>query len=74
MLNEAGRFSDPEKLIADLKDMGIRVVPIVDPGVKKDPEYTIYQEGVREDNFCKYLEGWLPNKMTPKPEKYNLVR
>ncbi|API93394.1 alpha-glucosidase [Virgibacillus pantothenticus] len=51
------RFSDPEKLIADLKDMGIRVVPIVDPGVKKDPEYTIYQEGVREDNFCKYLEG-----------------
>lgn len=51
------RFPNPEKLIADLKEMGIRVVPIVDPGVKKDSEYPIYQEGVLEDNFCKYIEG-----------------
>lgn len=51
------RFPNPEKLIADLKKMGIRVVPIVDPGVKKDSEYPIYQEGVIEDNFCKYIEG-----------------
>lgn len=53
---DKNRFPDPKKLIADLRGMGIRVVPIVDPGVKKDPEYTIYQEGVRDDNFCKYLE------------------
>ncbi|OZU88192.1 alpha-glucosidase [Virgibacillus indicus] len=51
------RFPNPEKLIADLKEMGIRIVPIVDPGVKKDPEYTIYQEGVNQDQFCKYIEG-----------------
>jgi alpha-glucosidase len=51
------RFPNPEKLIADLKEMGIRVVPIVDPGVKKDAEYPIYQEGVQEDHFCKYMEG-----------------
>ncbi|WP_217586520.1 glycoside hydrolase family 31 protein [Lentibacillus saliphilus] len=51
------RFPNPEKLIADLRDMGIRVVPIVDPGVKKDSEYAVYQEGVREDHFCKYIEG-----------------
>ncbi|MFD1849072.1 glycoside hydrolase family 31 protein [Oceanobacillus bengalensis] len=50
-------FPNPEKLIADLRDMGIRIVPIVDPGVKKDPEYPIYQEGIREDQFCKYIEG-----------------
>ncbi|MEN2768651.1 glycoside hydrolase family 31 protein [Ornithinibacillus xuwenensis] len=51
------RFPNPEKLITDLREMGIRVVPIVDPGVKKDAEYPIYQEGVREDNFCTYIEG-----------------
>ncbi|QHE51411.1 glycoside hydrolase family 31 protein [Pontibacillus sp. HMF3514] len=51
------QFPTPEKMIQDLKNAGIRIVPIVDPGVKKDPEYSIYQEGVREDHFCKYLEG-----------------
>lgn len=51
------RFPNPEKLISDLREMGIRVVPIVDPGVKKDAEYAIYQEGVNEDLFCKYIEG-----------------
>lgn len=51
------KFPNPEQLIADLKEMGIRIVPIVDPGVKKDAEYPIYQEGVLEDHFCKYIEG-----------------
>ncbi|SDK47916.1 glycoside hydrolase family 31 protein [Sediminibacillus albus] len=51
------RFPDPEQLIKDLRGMGIRAVPIVDPGVKKDPEYPVYQEGVRQNLFCKYLEG-----------------
>ncbi|MCH1626149.1 glycoside hydrolase family 31 protein [Ferdinandcohnia quinoae] len=51
------RFPSPEKLIKDLKEVGIRVVPIVDPGVKEDSEYSIYQEGVNKDLFCKYIEG-----------------
>lgn len=51
------RFPNPKKLVQDLREEGIRVVPIVDPGVKKDPEYPTYQEGVRNDHFCKYLEG-----------------
>lgn len=51
------RFPNPKQLIQDLKKEGIRVVTIVDPGVKVDPEYRIYQEGVRRDCFCKYIEG-----------------
>lgn len=51
------RFSQPKKLIADLKKAGIRTVTIVDPGVKVDPEYETYREGVENDYFCKYLEG-----------------
>ncbi|KGP71552.1 glycoside hydrolase family 31 protein [Pontibacillus yanchengensis] len=51
------QFPNPKQMISDLKDIGIRIVPIVDPGVKKDPEYETYQEGIREDHFCKYIEG-----------------
>lgn len=51
------RFPNPEQLITDLRKMGIRIVPIVDPGVKKDSEYPTYQEGVNQDQFCKYIEG-----------------
>ncbi|NSL51956.1 glycoside hydrolase family 31 protein [Calidifontibacillus erzurumensis] len=54
---DKANFPNPEKLIADLKKAGIHTVPIVDPGVKKDPEYHIYREGVLGDYFCKYLEG-----------------
>ncbi|ALC91892.1 alpha-glucosidase [Bacillus sp. FJAT-18017] len=51
------RFPDLKKLADDLREDGIQLVPIVDPGVKKDPEYGVYAEGVRMDQFCKYIEG-----------------
>ncbi|MBH5317265.1 DUF5110 domain-containing protein [Paenibacillus sp. GSMTC-2017] len=51
------RFPDPEGMMAELKSLGIRIVPIVDPGVKKDAKYKIYQEGVRQNHFVKKLEG-----------------
>ncbi|MDL4842885.1 glycoside hydrolase family 31 protein [Aquibacillus rhizosphaerae] len=51
------RFPNPKKLIDDLIELGIRIVPIVDPGVKKDPEYSIYKEGILANHFCKYIEG-----------------
>ena len=51
------RFPDPKGMIEELRGMGIRIVPIVDPGVKKDAKYAAYQEGVRENHFVKKLEG-----------------
>ncbi|MFX3636608.1 MAG: TIM-barrel domain-containing protein [Candidatus Pristimantibacillus sp.] len=51
------RFPEPEAMMAELKSLGIRIVPIVDPGVKKDAKYSVYQEGVRENHFVKKLEG-----------------
>lgn len=53
------RFPNPRQMIEELKNMGIRVVPIVDPGVKKDPEYVQYQDGIRNNYFCKKIEGEL---------------
>ncbi|HEX6923625.1 MAG TPA: TIM-barrel domain-containing protein, partial [Bacillales bacterium] len=51
------RFPEPKKMIEDLKKQGIHAVPIVDAGVKEDPEFPIYQEGLQQDLFCKYIEG-----------------
>lgn len=51
------RFPNPKKMIGELAEMGIKIVPIVDPGVKKDPEYAPYVEGTKNDYFCRKLEG-----------------
>lgn len=51
------RFPDPEGMMKELRAMGIRIVPIVDPGVKNDPKYRIYREGVQQKHFCTKLEG-----------------
>lgn len=53
------RFPNPGRMMEKLRQLGFHVVPIVDPGVKKDPSFVVYQEGVRKGYFCKYLEGEL---------------
>ncbi|PLR77376.1 alpha-glucosidase [Bacillus sp. V3-13] len=56
---DKNQFPQPGHLIKSLADEGIKVVPIVDPGVKKDVLYPVYQEGVNKGYFCKYLDGQL---------------
>lgn len=51
------RFPDLEKLVSDMKDQGIHLVPIIDAGVKIEDGYDVYEEGVRENYFCKNAEG-----------------
>ncbi|MCQ4087375.1 TIM-barrel domain-containing protein [Saccharibacillus sp. JS10] len=51
------RFPDPEGMMAELKSLGIRIVPIVDPGVKKDPKYEVYRQGIANNHFSRKLEG-----------------
>ena len=46
------RFPDPEKLTDTLAAQGFKTVAIVDPGVKEDDSYRIYQEGMESDCFC----------------------
>ncbi len=53
------RFPDPAGLIADLRAQGIRVIPIVDPGVKADPEYGVFREGAAGGMFCGFADGSL---------------
>jgi alpha-glucosidase len=51
------RFPDPAKMIADLRAEGFRVVVIVDPGVKVDPNYYAYKEGQAGNHFVKNADG-----------------
>ena len=54
---DRNRFPDFEGMIRTLREKGVRVVTIIDPGVKADPEYRIYVEGVRNNMFCCDVEG-----------------
>ncbi|WP_110250683.1 TIM-barrel domain-containing protein [Streptohalobacillus salinus] len=54
---DSNRFPNPKKLIEELRKDGIRVVPIVDPGVKAGENYPIYREETNESHFCKYSKG-----------------
>jgi alpha-glucosidase len=54
---DAERFPDPAGLIAELADAGFRVVTIVDPGVKVDTAYPVYEEGRSRGFFCLTREG-----------------
>jgi len=51
------RFSDLTKLSADLKAQGIRLVPIIDAGVRIDPNDPTCTEGLEKGYFCKKADG-----------------
>ncbi|WP_407889002.1 glycoside hydrolase family 31 protein [Levilactobacillus sp. N40-8-2] len=44
---------DPKAFVAKLKQSGIKVIPIIDPGVKQDPNYHTYAEGIKQNYFVK---------------------
>jgi len=48
------RFPDLPALAQDLERQGVHLVSIVDPGVKIDPGYRLYREGLEKDLFCKF--------------------
>jgi alpha-glucosidase len=54
-----GRFPDLKGLIRELEQQGIKVITILDPGVKQDPDYAIFRSGVEAGAFCKLPNGRL---------------
>ena len=51
------RFPDLAKLSGDLKAQGIRLVPIIDAGVRIDPNDPTCTEGLEKGYFCKKADG-----------------
>lgn len=48
-------FPNPAKLLRELADDGFKTVVILDPGIKKDQGYGIYDSGMAGHHFC--LDG-----------------
>jgi alpha 1,3-glucosidase len=50
-------FPDPEKLQEDVASHGRKTVTIIDPHIKRDPGYYIYQEAEKGGYFVKDKDG-----------------
>ncbi|MCX7903585.1 MAG: glycoside hydrolase family 31 protein [Caloramator sp.] len=50
-------FNNHRGMIKELKDMGFKVVTIIDPGVKKDKGYFVYEEGIKNGYFATDKDG-----------------
>ncbi len=51
------RFPDPKAMTDKLKDMGFKITVIVDPGVKIEKGYGVYDRGVAANVFAQYPDG-----------------
>lgn len=51
------RFPNPKKMISDLEKDGFKTVVIIDPGIKNESGYFVYDEGIKGDHFVKYPDG-----------------
>ncbi|QNF35726.1 DUF4968 domain-containing protein [Adhaeribacter swui] len=51
------RFPEPKRMVQELADDGFKMVVIIDPGIKIDKDYWVYQEGLANDYFCRRADG-----------------
>ena len=50
-------FPDFPEFVQEMKDEGIRIIPIIDAGVKAEDGYDFCEEGLAKDYFCKKEDG-----------------
>ncbi|NND78259.1 MAG: DUF4968 domain-containing protein, partial [Flavobacteriales bacterium] len=50
-------FPDPKRMVKELMDDGFKTVVMIDPGIKVDENYSVFQEGLENDFFCKRADG-----------------
>ena len=48
-----------KKTVSALKENGVHLVPIIDAGVKSDEGYSVDEEGIKENMFCRKKDGSL---------------
>jgi alpha-glucosidase len=50
-------YPNPGRMTDKLAKDGIKTVAIIDPGIKVDPKYEVYQSGKERGVFCKRMDG-----------------
>jgi alpha-glucosidase len=59
-------FPDPKRMVAELAEDGFKTIVIIDPGIKIDKDYWVYQEALEKDYFCKRADGpYMKGKVWP---------
>ncbi len=54
---DKSRFPHFAQLAADLRAQGIKLITIIDPGIKKDAAYAVYRSGLAGKHFCTTPDG-----------------
>ncbi|MBK9336854.1 MAG: glycoside hydrolase family 31 protein [Lewinellaceae bacterium] len=50
-------FPDPKGLIEELQARGFQTVVMIDPGIKEDPDYPVYRQGMEQGMFLRSTDG-----------------
>lgn len=50
-------FPDPSGLVTDLAESGFKLTGIIDPGLKLDPDWDIYAQGLEGEHYLKTPDG-----------------
>ncbi|PJB11261.1 MAG: glycosyl hydrolase [Flavobacteriales bacterium CG_4_9_14_3_um_filter_40_17] len=59
-------FPNPKKMIDELSEKGFKTIVIIDPGIKIDKYYNIYQQALENGYFCKRADGpYIKGKVWP---------
>jgi alpha-glucosidase len=68
---DRARFPDPPGLVRTLGERGVRLITIVDPGVKMDPAWEVYQQA-RDKDYLVRLDrgGVLTGEVWPDPAAF----
>lgn len=60
------KFPNPKKLIADLRTEGFKSIVIIDPGIKVDKGYSVFDEALEQNLFCRRADGpFMKGKVWP---------
>lgn len=50
-------FPDPKGLLEELRAQNFQTVVMIDPGLKIDPDYAVYRDGLEKDLYCRRSSG-----------------
>ncbi|MBX2846012.1 MAG: glycoside hydrolase family 31 protein [Saprospiraceae bacterium] len=60
------KFPEPKKMVDDLREQGYKTIVIIDPGIKLDKDYWVFQEALEKGYFCRRADGpYMKGKVWP---------
>jgi len=51
------RFPDPKSMVDELHKMGFKAIWMLDPGIKREEGYFIYDSGTKNDVWVQNVDG-----------------